>query len=80
MERCRIGAFVTNLGKFNEGEIVGEWISFPIKPEAFQEVLNKIGINENYEEWFFSDFDSNISGGADFFTKLQGNPTLIINL
>ena len=24
MERCRIGAFVTNLGKFNEGEIVGE--------------------------------------------------------
>lgn len=62
MERCRIGAFITNLGKFNEGEIVGEWINFPIKQEAFQEVLNRIGINENYEEWFFSDFDSNISG------------------
>ena len=52
MERCRIGAFITNLGKFNEGEIVGEWISFPIKQEAFQEVLNKIGINENYVNYF----------------------------
>ncbi len=62
MERCKIGAFITNLGKMNEGEIVGEWINFPIKHEAFQEVLERIGINENYEEWFFSDYDTNLSG------------------
>ena len=23
-------AFVTNLGKYNEGELVGEWVEFPI--------------------------------------------------
>ena len=46
MERCKLGAFITNLGKFNEGEIVGEWINFPIKQEEFQKVLDRIGINE----------------------------------
>lgn len=65
MERCKLGAFVTNLGKFNEGEIVGEWIDFPIKQEEFQKVLEKIGINENYEEYFFSDYDTNLGGLAD---------------
>ena len=65
MERCNLGAFITNLGKFNEGEIVGEWINFPIKQEEFQKVLDRIGINENYEEYFFSDYDTNISGISD---------------
>ncbi len=65
MERCKLGAFVTNLGKFNEGEIIGEWINFPIKQEEFQKVLDRIGINENYEEWFFSDYDTNLRGLSD---------------
>ncbi|MBO5160281.1 MAG: antirestriction protein ArdA [Lachnospiraceae bacterium] len=65
MERCKLGAFVTNLGKFNEGEIIGEWVNFPIKQEDFQKVLEKIGINVNYEEWFFSDYDTNLSGISD---------------
>lgn len=65
MERCKLGAFVTNLGKFNEGEIIGEWINFPIKQEEFQKVLEKIGINENYEEYFFSDYDTNLAGLSD---------------
>ena len=65
MERCKLGAFVTNLGKFNEGEIIGEWINFPIKQEEFQKVLEKIGINENYEEYFFSDYDTNLGGLSD---------------
>lgn len=65
MERCKLGAFITNLGKFNEGEIVGEWINFPIEQEEFQKVLDRIGISENYEEYFFSDYDTNISGISD---------------
>jgi len=71
MERCKLGAFVTNLGKFNEGEIVGECINFPIKQEAFQEVLNKIGINENYEEWFFSDYDTNLHGLSEMLGEYE---------
>ena len=24
-------AFITNLGKYNEGELVGEWVKFPTR-------------------------------------------------
>ena len=27
-------AFITNLGKYNEGDLVGEWVKFPTTPEA----------------------------------------------
>ena len=30
MENSGIEAYVTNLGKYNEGELVGEWVKFPI--------------------------------------------------
>ena len=26
-------AFITNLGKYNEGALIGEWVSFPATPE-----------------------------------------------
>ena len=32
-------AFITNLGKYNEGELVGEWVKFPTTPEKLQEVF-----------------------------------------
>ena len=39
-------AFVTNLGKYNEGELVGEWVKFPTTPEEMQAVFQRIGIGE----------------------------------
>lgn len=50
--------FITNLGKYNEGDLVGEWIDFPISDEELEKVKDRIGINENYEEWFFTDYES----------------------
>ena len=32
-------AFITNLGKYNEGELVGEWVKFPTTAEELKEVL-----------------------------------------
>ncbi|NFO86654.1 antirestriction protein ArdA [Clostridium botulinum] len=26
---CTVNIFVTNLGKYNEGELVGKWLSLP---------------------------------------------------
>ena len=52
----KISAFITNLGKYNEGELVGKWIDLPIDEEELKEVLKEIGINENYEEYFFTDY------------------------
>lgn len=30
---CPFEAFITNLGKYNEGELVGEWVKFPTTSE-----------------------------------------------
>lgn len=66
-------AFITNLGKYNEGELVGKWVSFPIDEEDFDKVLDDIGINDEYEEWFVTDYDGNFSDVAN--SKLGEYPS-----
>ena len=53
--------YLTNLGKYNEGEMVGEWVTLPVND--FKPILNKIGINEQYEEWFITDYEAPFSIG-----------------
>ena len=59
---------LTNLGKYNEGGLDYVWVSFPCDKDDFQDSLKKIGIGEDrgdgsvYEEWFFSDWDTDYSG------------------
>ena len=56
-------AYITNLGKYNEGELVGEWVRFPTTAEEMKKVFERIGIGQKddfgnpYEEWFISDYD-----------------------
>ena len=57
-----IEAYVTNLGKYNEGHLVGEWVKFPTTQEEMDNVLKRIGINEEYEEIFITDYDTSIYG------------------
>lgn len=59
--------FLTNLGKYNEGELVGEWIDLPISDEELDEVYNRIGINFDepingiwYEETFITDYENDV--------------------
>lgn len=54
---CAFKAFITNLGKYNEGELVGEWVKFPITNDEMQEVFKRIGIGRYYEEWFITDYE-----------------------
>lgn len=51
--------YVTNLRKYNEGQIIGEWVSLPC--EGLEEVLNKISNNGN-DELFISDYETDING------------------
>jgi antirestriction protein len=63
--------YITNLGKYNEGELVGKWIDFPIDEDDLNEVFYEIGmnytdgdgqyINRGYEEYFFTDWDCDFS-------------------
>ena len=58
--------FITNLGKYNEGYLIGEWITFPVSEEDLKEVLERIGINEEYEEYFFTDWENDYDINFDF--------------
>lgn len=41
---CAFSAFITNLGKYNEGYLIGEWVKFPVTNEELQAVFQRIGI------------------------------------
>ena len=64
-------AFITNLGKYNEGELVGEWVKFPTTAEEMKKVFDRIGIGQKddfgqpYEEWFITDYDCYVDGLYD---------------
>ena len=42
-----MAVYIANLGKYNEGYLVGDWFSFPIDED---DVAERIGLNEYYEE------------------------------
>lgn len=64
-------AFITNLGKYNEGALVGEWVKFPTTAEELKKIFERIGIGakddfgQTYEEWFITDYDCYVDGLYD---------------
>lgn len=57
----RICVYLTNLGKYVEGCLMGEWVQLPVPDDKLQEVLDRIGINDEYEEYFITDSESELS-------------------
>lgn len=66
-----IKGFITNLGKYNEGFLIGKWIEFPIDEDALEKVFEQIGINEEYEEYFFTDWDSDFATGLGEYVSID---------
>lgn len=59
-------AALTNLGKYNEGELVYKWIHLPISDKELSQVLKDIGIDGiSYEEYFITDYNCDIDGVYD---------------
>lgn len=54
--------YVANLGKYNEGELVGEWLTLPIDEEELEEAMDRILLNGEYEEVAIHDYETDISG------------------
>ena len=58
-----ISIYLTNLGKYNEGELVGEWVELPVDDD-FEQAFKDIGIGttdefgQPYEEWFITDYET----------------------
>lgn len=56
-------AYITNLGKYNEGHLIGEWVKFPTTYDEIQKVFDRIGIDGiRYEEWFITDYECSVDG------------------
>ena len=50
-------AYVTNLTKYVEGQLIGKWVKFPIDEDDFMEELESIEVDEE-SEWFITNYDS----------------------
>ena len=56
-------AYITNLGKYAEGQLVGETLKFPATTEEVQSLLKNIGVDGvRYEELFITAFDGDVMG------------------
>lgn len=77
--------YVANLGKYNEGELVGDWISLPVENEELEKFLSeKVGIEldpeaafekgmrgENVcEEWAIHDYESPFFDSIDEYANI----------
>jgi antirestriction protein len=75
-----IKLYIANLGKYNEGQLIGKWVELPITEEELNEVFAEIklgyfdnngnyhhGYLENgsfYEEFAIHDYECNIEGAV----------------
>lgn len=76
-----IKGYITNLGKYNEGELLGRWVTFPIDDDELQEVLKSIGvcyydengdyINTGYEEIFFTDWETDFDNDFGEYESIE---------
>ena len=65
-------AYITNLGKYNEGELVGETLKFPTTTEEVQGLLKRIGVDGvRYEEFFITSFDGDVLGLYDYLSEYE---------
>lgn len=80
--RMDMQVYITNLGKYNEGELVGAWFQPPI---SLEEVKEKIGLNSQYEEYAIHDYElpfeineytsiSEINRLCSLVSEIEGTP------
>ena len=65
-------AYITNLGKYAEGQLMGETLKFPATTEEVQSLLKNIGVDGvRYEEFFITAFDGDVMGLYDYLTEYE---------
>ena len=64
--------YLTNLGKYNEGDLIGEWVTLPMDEDEFEAVCKRIGISDKpdkngvyYDEYFWTDWECDIPEVCD---------------
>jgi antirestriction protein len=60
----QLRVYVANLGKYNEGELCGDWINLPTTHNEIKKFLNnQVGLNNRYEEYSIQDYESDFRIG-----------------
>lgn len=72
----RMEIFLTNLGKYVEGCLVGQWVKLPVPEDKLESVLKEIGINDEYEEYFITDYETSFCGLRDVLGEYESIETL----
>jgi len=58
----QIRVYVTNLGRYNEGKLVGDWLNLPVSNNEIDTFLKtKVGLNKHYEELAIHDYESDFA-------------------
>lgn len=72
--------YLTNLGKYNEGELVGQWLELPCTKAELDATLKAIYIGGNYEEYFITDDENDLGleiGEYENLTELNDMARLV---
>lgn len=72
MKDFYVRIYLTNLGKYLEGYLVGKWVD--VKPYTdWIEELNNVGVKDNsdYEEYFITDVDTNVNIEIGEYTSIN---------
>ena len=67
----RMEIFLTNLGKYVEGYLVGQWVKLPVPEDKLESILKEIGINDEYEEYFITDYETSFCGLRDVLGEYE---------
>jgi len=67
-----IAAYITNVGKYNEGSLQGEYLKLPATTEEVQALLSRINVDGvMYEETFITDYETDISGLSRYLGEYE---------
>lgn len=65
-------AFVTNAGKYSEGQLVGETLKFPTSAQEVEALFKRIGVDGiRYQEIFITSFDGDVLGLYDHLGEYE---------
>ena len=61
--------YITNLGKYNEGYLIGKWLELPATEDEIETILEEIGVSDEldengvyYDEYFITDYETDFDG------------------
>ena len=71
-------AYVTNAGKYSEGQLVGETLKFPTTAQEVEALLKRIGVDGvRYQEIFITSFDGDVLGLYDHLSEYENLDELV---